>query len=796
MKKFRCIRAIIRFIPRASIAFAGSVIAGALLAGVGIAAQGTGSAALNAAVPTHEASKPAPAKAEHNYSVHQSFDVGGHIANPYGSGAMYDTMVNMQSGPRILNQTLEVHALDGAKFRVFDTLFEDSTGYGGDPNDFSTLRMSKGKLYDFNGMFRRDRQYFDYNLFGNPLIPANDSVTIAGTGGASSYVYTYPQVEMAPHLFNTVRRMTDVNLTLFPISHISLRASYDQNVMQGPTYSSIHLSGEGLLLQNWRNSSDGYLFGMDWKPVSRTTFTYEEHLTYLKLNTNWTLAPIGLNAKLANGTPVSLGFDALPSASCFSTTSGSTTPPTVSSTKACAGYTGYNRISPTRTLFPTEEFRFQSGAIKNVAMTGRALYTGASMSMPSYYEYASGLQTRSPNPSVPTGSDVIASTITGNASARRIDTAANYGIVWQVARPFSLSEQFDFLNFHQPSIETLTENDQYGPGVLGATPVGTAPTPVVTSPRNFLGQKTESNAVTGAWDATSTLQISLGWRYRVRTLGYVLSLATDALANGRNYTYTDHQNSTLLNVALRPTPQWRVNGTVETGWADATYVQIEPRQFQHYQIRTTYRPKDWATISGAYNDTERHNNATNIGYQAHFRSFAVTTAATPNERYSFDASYGYMNAYSRVLNCFGDPLGSQPADAVQAPAGTICGNLPSGTGASEVYAWLGTSYYSAPTQYGTFSLALMPMKKFTSVLGYRVTSIGGATEMLNPLDQPGTLQSTYQSPYVNLALKLRPGWAMRGDWNYYGYGENGAAGPTAPRDFHGNVYTIGLHYEY
>ncbi len=36
------------------------------------------------------------------YAIHQSIDLGGHIADYSGSGAMYDTLVNLQSGPRIL----------------------------------------------------------------------------------------------------------------------------------------------------------------------------------------------------------------------------------------------------------------------------------------------------------------------------------------------------------------------------------------------------------------------------------------------------------------------------------------------------------------------------------------------------------------------------------------------------------------------------------------------------------------------------------------------------------------------
>ena len=49
------------------------------------------------------------------YSIHQSVDLGGRMAGISGSGAMYDTMVNLQSGPRVLGETFELHALPGTK---------------------------------------------------------------------------------------------------------------------------------------------------------------------------------------------------------------------------------------------------------------------------------------------------------------------------------------------------------------------------------------------------------------------------------------------------------------------------------------------------------------------------------------------------------------------------------------------------------------------------------------------------------------------------------------------------------
>ena len=88
-----------------------------------------------------------------------------------GSGAMYDTLVNLQSGPRILDHSLEMRAVDPARAVIFDHLSRNSFGYGGDPNNVTFLNLSKGRIYDFRGSFRRDRQYFDYDLLANPLIP-------------------------------------------------------------------------------------------------------------------------------------------------------------------------------------------------------------------------------------------------------------------------------------------------------------------------------------------------------------------------------------------------------------------------------------------------------------------------------------------------------------------------------------------------------------------------------------------------------------------------------------------------
>ena len=77
-----------------------------------------------------------------------------------------------------------------------------------------------------------------------------------------------------------------------------------------------------------------------------------------------------------------------------------------------------------------------------------------------------------------------------------------------------------------------------------------------------------------------------------------------------------------------------------------------------------------------------------------------------------------------------------------------------------------------------------------------MNSVNGSTELLNPLAVPGSLQSYYQTPFANVLWTVARGWGLRGEWNYYDYGEGSAVGPTLPRAFHTNLYTLGRHYEF
>jgi hypothetical protein len=685
---------------------------------------------------------PAPGdNVRYGYVIHQSVDFGGHIVTQSGSGAMYDTLVNVHSGPRILDSSFQMIAVNPAHALLFDHLSSNSFGYGGDPVDATFLNVSKGRIYNFQGSFRRDRQYFDYDLLANPLIPPPSTPFVAALD--------------SPHLYNTVRRMTDVDITLAPLSAISARVSYFQNINQGPSGSTVHVSAEGLLVQNWRVSTDVWSAGIDWKPLARTSVSFDEFITRYKGNTTWQLT--GLNYKLSNGTPISLGVDLssawnTPCAAPFNT-NGTVNP-------ACNSFLAYTRSAPTRALFPSEQLRFQSGFIRHVAMNGRGMYMGTTSNLVDYNEFFNGLQS----------ARIRQSVMTGSASARRINVNADYAIAWQITPTIGLSDTFDFWYFRQPATNTFTTTTYAGTSTL--LPPG-APTTTTTSDYQALNQKTKVNTFLAIWDLAPRARLSVGYRYSSRII-----------TNASGDFIPIHGDSALFGLVLRPTAQLRVNFNAEAMSADNAFTRVSPRKLQHYRMRTSYNPHPWLSFAGTINILESSNNVQTVNHVAHNQDFSFATAINPSEKWGIDLNYAYDSVYSRTDECY---ISSAPvAGAQQSPAVCQQAGLPLQS----------NGFYNQPTQYGSIGFLLTPTKKLHAAAGYRISAVNGTAPPINIRQVPGSLQSQYETPYGKLAFDLTPNWTWKGDYDYYSYGEGTPIGPTLPRSFHGNVFTLAVHYAF
>src|SRR5438270_4221732 len=181
------------------------------------------------------------------FEVKQSAEFGGRISDFTGSQAMWDTFVNLGTGPRLLEYTLDMRSPNHTG-KLFDDFSFSNFGYGGDPIDVSRVRFTKGSLYTFSSNFKRDQNIFDYDLFANPLNPVTSNPNIP--------------VLNSPHEFLLTRRMSDVSLGLFPVGRIRFKLGWSRVVNEGVSFSTVHLGTEPLLNQPTLNTTDNFNFGV------------------------------------------------------------------------------------------------------------------------------------------------------------------------------------------------------------------------------------------------------------------------------------------------------------------------------------------------------------------------------------------------------------------------------------------------------------------------------------------------------------------------------------------------------
>ena len=758
----------------------------------------------------------AQVSAPNGYEIHQTFDAGERMNSIHGSGSMYDTMVNMQKGPRVLGETLEMHALSGNKNPLVDDLKAFSNGFGGDPYNFAKLDFSKSKYYEFTGMFRRDRQYFDYDLLGNPGIPTGYSIPIGPTTSPVGQM-AWPQINDSPFMWNTVRRMTDAKLTLFPVSNVTFRLAYSQNIIQGPsiTPSGNSIAGQELLLQEYqRNSTDDFTAGMDWKALPKTKLTFEEEVTRYKGNSYFTMDPAFYTVQEADGTKVAMLTSYQNYYPYGYSSSGAWSPACSSSVAnpnqilypnanglpiidpACSVISSYYRSQPTRVFVPTEIFRLQSSSLKNVTMNGDVRYTRGTMHMPNYWEQFQGLS-----------GAVRQNYYAANGKANRTVIAVDYGIVWQATKKVALEDQVTYSNVHQPggtqptaatqwSTPTAAPNDTINyTGALTSSTIspitGSEPSggtlAALSTGYDYFGQKFVTNNATATWDVTDRASVSLTYRYQ----------AHDIVEGSQNGTgpqtgaevFTINENGGIVNAAWRPTDNLDLNGTVLVLYDNNVFTPVGPRQTKQYRFHALYRPKAWASVSGSYTDRERHNNTNNTGVASavgpldhvdYSRVASFSAAVTPNEHYGFDFDYSYSDVYTATNICYQSAAQAMPGSGVVAGAalqnGNLCAPISAGHGQNTTLSGPALDFEDAPTQFGSATLSLNPTVKLHTNLGYRITSTNGSRFFTDVLDVNGSLVSSYQTPFASVAYTMHKGFIWKAEYNHYNYGEGGPSG--------------------
>src|SRR5246127_5593060 len=439
------------------------------------------------------------------YVIHQSVEIGYRVSDVTGSEQMYNSLVDLRTGPRLLEQSLSMQSQshDGL---LLDNLFINGFGWGGDPNNGLRARVDKNKWYDFRAIFRRDQADFDYNLLANPLNPPTSSPSIPVTS--------------SPHAFATRRRMSDFDLTLLPQSKIDFRLGYSRNNMTGPSYSSVHEGTDALLHQAWNTTLNSYRFGADVKLLPRTVISYDQFLDYYKGDTTWQLAPfaqallpgtsgtveLGLPIDTANKNPCAIN----PPATSLIDSTGTLT------NTGCNGYFNYNRSSRVRTSTPTERVSMRSTSIQRLDLSASFSYSSADMNAP-LDEFFNGLSQRS---------SIRQETVTGPGQATRISNVADFSATLHLSEHIRLVDTFRFWGYRIPerfnSPETeWTCTDTTTCSLL--TPLSATTQSVTTSAGQLsFNQSWKKNQTDLVWDASKHFGGRIGFRYGDKILHQIL----------------------------------------------------------------------------------------------------------------------------------------------------------------------------------------------------------------------------------------------------------------------------------
>ena len=238
-------------------------------------------------------------------------------------------------------------------------------------------------------MFRRDKDYWNYNLLANPLNPATGPIP-----GAA--------IVNSPQALDLSRKMQDYDLTLFPQSRLRFRVGYSRNADTGPASTTLEGGTEPLLSENVNEITNSYRLGVDYRGLPKTTLSFDELLTYTAINNTVTDNNFGF--QLTNGTPVDLGIVSVGTTPCAPARTRPS--PLRWSAPRATRICPYSQVQNPRSSFPVERFSFQSSYLKNLSMTS------GSAELQRQQEHGHRISTR-PSPAGPAGRS--------RAGARRAD---------------------------------------------------------------------------------------------------------------------------------------------------------------------------------------------------------------------------------------------------------------------------------------------------------------------------------------------------------------------------------------
>lgn len=510
--------------------------------------------------PTPETVGPARGENHGNYNITNSFETGYRWSLVGGSLGEYRSDVNYRNGLRLLGSSLTIDSKDGHG-HYFDQIQLNTMGLGNDPYQSAILRIQKNQMYRYDMTWRLNDYY-------------NPGLTVAG----------------GLHLMDTVRRMQDHEITLFPQSGFRVRAGYSRNTQDGPTLAtSLELdnNGSGLpLFADVRRQWNEYRLGAD-VDVAGFKLTVLRRWDFFKEDTPY-------NA-FGGSTAASIGLaDDLTALQQFTKTG-----PVHGRNPGWLGNLVANH--------------------KRWAVNARMSYVDGHNNF-ALSEFASGLG--------------------------RLGGAANRQILVQGSadRPMVAG---DFNFSAQPAsrltvVNNTSVNNLRISGPSSYTDIVNGSDSGQTIYFRYLGIRTVTNSTDANYRVRDWIGFYAGYRYTDRlvrtTEGFSLPAFADSTQNDV-YENTNHLHSGTVGVRLRPVKNLTANLEGEVGRADNPLTPVSDRNYHTLNGRVSYRTRK-VQLSTSYKQVYNVNAPVTLSaYSSHSRTYSANASWAPKDWFALDAGY-------------------------------------------------------------------------------------------------------------------------------------------------------------
>jgi hypothetical protein len=577
-------------------------------------------------------------------------------------------------------------------------------------------------------------------------------------------------------LQDTTRNMGDFNLTLLPQSAVRFRLGFARNNNKGTVDSSLEDVNIDLT-QQYQSRSDRWTFGVDVRPLPRTTLSFDEFYEHDKVDTAYVNSPfnnfpLGSAAGPAVSLPLYFPPCTISGPSPYITSSSGVL---VLNPLCNSGVFNYFRNQNVRSSFPTSQLSLQSNYFRKLDITANGGYSSGDSKVLNYNELFQGLVSRTNT------TDFL---VASPAKTQRISGNADLGLTYHIAKSWTVSDKFRWLDWRDPGVlnqSTLNCFSILGSGQTLATPTG-APCgiPGVATTGNapngstynqlvayntLEAERTYFNTVRLNWGPSRRFSAYVGYRYGRRELKEAYLATTTnfnipaitvpvgvAPVSAPLSTGKINENTALLGTVLRPSDNWRINADAELLSADNAFNNIVPRHQQRVRANTVYKVRRWATINGGVHFIESRNNwAQNFGgpginlfpttvspaygTKIHSRYYSLGATLNPNGRFSVDFGWTYLDQKSNSAACM-VLTGATVVAGGAPPVCPVTTNQPTVPATFNITASQFnvpvTQAYQENTNTGYANFIVHPLRRVTLNAGYAITSTTGYDNWIRP----------------------------------------------------------------